>query len=186
MLKRITTTGDEPVTVEDVKLSTRIDHDDLDATIIGLITTARETAEQITGKPYRSGVWAWTGSDWPCDTLPIVGVASAIVKRWNGSAMVTVPAEGFICVAAADRPGTDVVPALGAAWPDLPSIAAGARVQIDLQVDVAAGTVSESVKTYITAQVATWLKNPEATISSALVRNPLLDRLLDRELVIYA
>ena len=77
------------------------------------------------------------------------------------------------------------MPALGAAWPDLPSIAAGARVVIELDVAVDPDDVGDSVKTYIKAQVASWLKNPEAMVSSSLVRNPLLDRLLDSELVIY-
>ncbi len=185
MLQRISTTGDEPVSLADAKVAARVDGDELDALISGYITAARQQAEQITGRAYRAGTWAWTGSDWPCDRIAILGVAAARVKRWDGSALVTVAPQGYVCAPAADRPGTEVVPALGAAWPDLPSIAAGARVVIELDVAVDPDDVGDSVKTYIKAQVASWLKNPEAMVSSSLVRNPLLDRLLDSELVIY-
>lgn len=185
MLQRISTTGDEPVSVADAKLAARVDGDDLNTLIASLISSARKQAELLTGRVYRGGVWRWTGSDWPCSTIAITGVTSAEVRRWDGVALAVLPAEAYICVEAADGPGTDVVPALGAAWPDLPSIAAGARVRIDLTVSRDPATVPENVKTYICAQVAAWLKNPEATTSSSLVTNPLLERLLDDERVTY-
>jgi uncharacterized phiE125 gp8 family phage protein len=185
MLERITTAGDEPVSLAEAKLAARVDGDDLDTLIAGLISSARKQAEQITGRAYRGGVWRWTGSDWPCCTIPVTGVLSAEVRRWDGSALVLLPSDAYICVESADGPGTDVVPALGAAWPDLPSIAAGARVQIDLTVTRTPGSVEECVKNYIMAHVAAWLKNPEAIASSSLARHPLLDRLLDSERVVY-
>lgn len=185
MLERFSTTGDEPVTLAEAKLAAKVDVDDLDLLIPGLIASARKQAEHITGRVYCGGVFRWTGSTWPCSTLPITGVASAAVRRWDGAALVLLDAAAFVCAERADNPGTDVVPALGSAWPDLPSIAAGARVQIDLTVTRTPAEVPEAVKLYIKAQVASWLKNPEALTAAALVRNPLLDGLLDGERVTY-
>ena len=41
--------------------------------------------------------------------------------------------------------------------------------------------VPEKVKLYIKANVAAWIKTPEATATGALALNPLFERLLDSQ-----
>lgn len=181
MLQRISTAGDEPVSVADAKLAARVDGDELDVLIAGYIAAARQQAEQITGRFYRGGVVRWTGSDWPCCSIAVDGVQSTEVRRWDGSTLALLSAGSYVSAPAADGPGTDVVPALGSAWPDLPSIAAGARVQIDLTLVRDPATVPECVRVYIQAQVSGWVNNPDAVSTRQLAIDPRLERLLDSE-----
>lgn len=181
MLIRISSTGAEPVSLEDAKVAARVDGDELDVLIAGYIATARQQAEHITGRFYRGGVVRWTGSDWPCCSIAVDGVQSTEVRRWNGSALAQLDGSAFVSAPAADGPGTDVVPVLGSAWPDLPSIAAGARVQIDLTLARDPAAVPECVRTYIQAQVAGWVNNPDAVSTRQMMVDPRLERLLDPE-----
>ncbi|RZI62332.1 MAG: phage gp6-like head-tail connector protein [Rubrivivax sp.] len=181
MLKRMTVAGEEPVSLAEAKVSARVDGDELDALIPGYIAAAREQAEHITGRVYRGGVWRWTGSDWPSGAIAIDSVDSAMVKRWSGSALVSVDGSAFVCAPAASGRGTEVVPVLGTSWPDLPSIAAGARVQIDFTLTREVSAVADCVKTYIQAQVAGWVNNPEGVTTRQLQMDPRLARLLDQE-----
>ncbi|HEY1399822.1 hypothetical protein [Roseateles sp.] len=176
----------EPVTVEQAALAARVDEvDELYDLIATLITTARESAEHITGRFYRTGVYVWDGMNWPTVVLQVVDVTSAKVTYWNGTAMVELASGAYVCTPAVGRPGTVFAPAIGQALPQLASIAAGARVRIELTVNVDPLTVPASVQTYIKAQVSAWLKNPEALTAAAVAANPLYERLLDRQRIYF-
>lgn len=186
MLERITVSGAEPVSLAEAKANARLDVSDFDMLIEAFIATAREGAEFITGRAYRAGVWRWVGADWPAKPLPLVGVASAAVRRWDGQAFVVVPPSAYVCTESLGAPGTVLAPAVGSAWPPLGVVAAGARVQIELTVDpLSPGLIPASVKTYILAHVAAWLKAPEALTGASVVCNPLLKGLLQEQRVFY-
>ena len=185
----ISTTGAEPVALEEAKLAARVDNDlgdasSLDGLIAGLITSAREQAEHLTGRTYREQVIRFELCDWPTvgNVLAVNAASSGEVTYWDGSDWVDLDDADVVVAPSEGGNGTVVVPALGATWPDLVQVAAGPRVRIDLTAGPADPEgVPESVKLYIKAQVGAWLKTPEAIAGGTLTRHPLFDRLLDRE-----
>jgi len=177
----ISTTGAEPVTVDEAKLAARVDTADLDALIGGVITAARQQAEHITGRIYRPQVLREELADWPAADEPVaVNAATAcVVSYWDGSAWSTLSASAYVY--APEGNGTALAPMLGTNWPMLPDRAAGPRVRIDLTAGPAASAnVPEAVKLYIKASVSAWVNNPDAA-GKPLAANPLFDRLLDAE-----
>lgn len=182
MLKRITISGDEPVSVQEAKAAARVDGDELDGLIADCISAAREQAEHLAQTTYCGGTLRWLGESWPAGVLPATGATAAEVRWWNGSAMELLDPSAYVCTDATHCRGTALAPALGRSWPDLAPIAAGPRVQIDLQVSRPPSSVPSCVKLYIKAQVAAWLKNPEALTGASMVVNPLYEGLLTSEL----
>lgn len=187
MLTRISSTGSEPVSVDDVKDAARVDNDlgatsSLDGTIGTLIATARQHAEQLTGRVYRAGVMRVELQAWPAadQVLPVYRPSACEVRYWTGAGLTLL--DGAAYAFAPGGPGgtgTLLAPALGTGWPVLAQRAVGARVQVDLTVD--APEVADCVKTFITASVAAWLKTPEAIASAALGPHPLFAGLLHGE-----
>lgn len=182
MFTRISTSGAEPVTLAEAKLAARVDIADLDALIGGLITSAREQAEQITGRLYRPQVWRRELADWPAvdEVLPVYMATACAVTYWNGSTWASL--SGSVYVFAAEGSGTVLAPVLNTEWPTLPEVAAGPRVRIDLTAGPAApADVDECVKLYIKAAVSSWVNNPDAASTKALEVSPLFERLLDAQ-----
>jgi len=174
----------EPVTVPEAKIAARIDFDDtaMDSLIAGLITAAREQAEQITGRLYVPTTVRRELADWPAAgaVLPVYNPTAVAISHWDGAAWVALAIETFAF--APQGYGTVVAPALGTAWPALGAVAIGPRVRIDISGGLAnPGTAPEVVKLYIKALVSVWVRNPDAAQQRALEPNPLFDRLLDRE-----
>lgn len=183
-MQRISTSGAEPVTLAEAKLAARVDTTDLDTLIGGLITSAREQAEQITGRCYRPQVQRWEFVDWPeaDDVLPACGASACAVTYWNGTAWLELASSAYVF--AAEGFGTVLAPVLNTSWPTLPTVAAGPRVRIDLTLGPSdPAQVEESVKLFIKANVTAWLDNGDALVDQRMVVNPLLVRLLDREKV---
>lgn len=190
MLTRISTSGVEPVTADEAKLAARVDNDlgatsSLDGVIATLITTAREQAEQLTGRCYRPQVLRVELDDWPAvtDVLPVVQPSACVVRYWSGSSWTVLAAPAFAFAAGgAGGTGTLIAPALGTAWPALAQRAVGPRVQVDLTAGPAApADVAACVKTFITASVAAWLKTPEALAAAAYGPHALFISLLRGE-----
>lgn len=184
-MHRITTTGDEPVSVAEVKLAARLDGDELDGLIATRITTAREEAEQLTGRAYRPGVFRVELEDWPASTkaLAVYRPTACEVRYWSGIEMVEL-ADGAYAFAPGGPggAGTVVAPAVGSAWPQLGVRAVGPRVQIDLTAGPESpDDVAACVKTFISATVCAWLNNVEALADKDLLTSPLMARLLDGE-----
>lgn len=174
--------GSEPVSVAEAALAARVDAvDELATLIASLITAAREGAEYITGRFYKSRVWVWKGTDWPRDSLKATRASSVEVWYWDGTAMVELDPASYAWDEDPDGPGTVIAPQLGMDFPELPPKAAGARVRVELTYTILPSTVPECVKTYIKAQVSGWLNNPDAVSTRQMQIDPRLDRLLDPE-----
>ena len=182
MLTLISLSGLEPVTLAEAALAARVDGPELDAFILGAITSARESAEQITGRAYRPQVKRESLVDWPTKPIAVHAATACAVSYWSGSAWVTLAEAAYVFVPADSGSGTVLAPALGTSWPTLGAIAAGPRVRIDLTAGPASPVdVREAVKLYIKASVAAWIKSPEALTGDRLQRNPLFDSLLDEQ-----
>ncbi|MEJ1935462.1 hypothetical protein WDZ92_35135 [Nostoc sp. NIES-2111] len=187
-MQRLSTEGVEPVSLDEAKQAARVDNDlgassSLDGLIATLITTAREQAEQLTGQLYRPQVWRTELDDWPSVdlVLPIYRATACAVSYWNGATFVLLSGGYLYAAGGAGGAGTVLAPATGA-WPMLGTRAVGARVRIDLTGGPESpAAVPASVKTYILATVAAWLKTPEALASAALGPHPLFVSLLNGE-----
>lgn len=184
MLYLLTPPAAEPVTVADAKLALRIDDTAFDALLPSLISSARQVAEQETGRAFIAQVWRAEFDDWPgsSDEIPVYRPTAAAVSYWDGAAWITLPTSGYV-VAATAR-GTVLAPVLDASWPALGDVAIGPRVRIDLTAGVAevdADTVPDCVKTFIVALVGQIVQTPELSASSAAQAHPLLARLLDAQ-----
>lgn len=181
---RLSTSGAEPVTLDEAKDAARfgLTETDLDGLIPGIITAAREQAEQITGRCYRPQVLRTELVDWPAadNVLPVFMATDCAVSYWNGSTFVNLSSSQYLY--AAEGSGTVLAPVTGGSWPTLGERPVGARVRIDLTAGPAApADVDESVKLYIKASVAAWVNNPEAVQARTLDVSPLFERLLDRQ-----
>lgn len=188
MPTRISTTGAEPVTRDEAKVAARVDNDlgatsSLDGLIDTLITTAREDAEDLTGRCYRPQVQLVELRDWPSssDVLPVYRPTACVIRYWTGSAFATLAAGLYdFAPGGPGDTGTLIAPAAGQAWPVLPARAIGTRVQIELTAGPAApADVPAGVRTYILASVAGWIDNPAALVDGRAVRNPLFESLLN-------
>lgn len=172
----------EPVSLAEAKLSARVDGAEFDTLLPGLIAGARAQAEQECGRAWAQQVWRTELADWPVSTFTfnLWRPSLAAVSYWNGSAWVTLATNQYVMAPVAMGVGAIIVPALNVTWPTLPDVAAGPRVRVDLTVgESTAAAVPEGVKTYIKAQVASWLRVPEAIGPGQLQPNPLLGALLD-------
>lgn len=184
MLTLITPPSTEPVTVAEAALAARVDGPELNSLIASAITAAREQAQQITGRLYGVQEQRASLADWPAitDGIAVHAATAVAISYWNGAAWANLPSTEFVFA-----PGgcadvrTALAPALGKTWPVLGAVALGPRVRVDLTAGVPPEQTPESVKLYIKAQVAAWVKNPEALASGNLARNPLFDSLLDAE-----
>lgn len=186
----ISLSGSEPVTLDEVKQAARVDNDlgttsSLDGTITTLIATAREQAEQLTGRCYRPQVRRIELEDWPLstDVVNVFEPTACTVRYWSGSGLTDLAPSAFSWAAGGPgRAGLVLAPALGTAWPSLGLRAVGPRVQIDVTAGPASpAAVASCVKTFITASVASWIKTPEAMAAAAYGPHPLFLSLLRGE-----
>lgn len=152
----------EPVSLLEAKLAARIgDSPAFDAILPGLITAARQQAEQETGWQFMAQTWRIELDDWPAvtDVFPVYQATAAAVSYWTGSAWATLSGSAYAF--AAVGAGTALAPALGTSWPSLGDKAVGARVRIDLTAGATdANAVPECAKLYIKACVAHAIENP--------------------------
>jgi len=176
----------EPVETDDLKLALKIDSDDYDLVLPGLIAAARQVAEQEIGRALVAQTWRAELEDWPAttDAIPVYRPTACAITYWDGATWATLAGAAYVFAPCGS--GTVLAPALGTSWPTLVEIAIGPRVRIDLTAGVAAaaaGTVAACVRTYITALVGQLIRTPELSAGEAAAANPLLARLLDSQRV---
>ena len=174
----------EPVELDDAKTALRIDHDAFDVLLPGLIASARQVAEQETGRAFVAQTWRAELADWPAatDVLAVYRPSGCAITYWDGAAWAVL--SGAAYVYAPSGRGTVLAPALGTAWPALGDVAIGPRVRIDLTAGVApvdAATAPDCIKTFITALVGQMIQAPDLTSLQAMQASPLLARLLDSQ-----
>lgn len=174
----------EPVEPDDAKLALRIDGTEFDDLLPALISSARQVAEQETGRAFISQVWRTELADWPAttDVLPVYRPSACAITYWDGATWATLAGAAYVF--APSGRGTVLAPALTTAWPTLVDIAVGPRVRIDLTAGLAAASadnVPACVKQYITALVGQMIQSPDLSASQAAAAHPLLARLLDSQ-----
>lgn len=164
---------EEPVALAEAKAHLRIEHNDEDGVIAGLVAAAREFVEQRSGRQLMTATWDITLDAFPCGRRPIK------LPRWPTQSVVSITYQdtaGDLQTwdSASYRVDTSreparVAPAYGASYPA--TIAEPAAVTIRAVAGYAsAAAVPACAKQAILLLVAHWHENREA--GNAGVVNP--------------
>lgn len=173
--------------MSEAKQAARLDADDteLDLYLEGVITSAREQAEQITGRVYKRRTFQIKLLDWPAsgELQHVHEPTECAISYWGtDGAWHTLDSTAYEF--AASGPGAEIAPKLDTSWPVLGRKAVGERVRIVFTAGPSsADEVSEAVKLYIKAHVTGWARNPSAVAAKDFQPSPLLGHLLDSEIV---
>ena len=186
-LKLITASTALAVTLAEAKAHLRVDASDEDTLITAMITSATETAEQITGRAIMPQTWELTLDAFPdaleLTRVPAVSVTS--IKYFDAAGVQQTLASNAYALDAADDFGfAYLVPAYGTEWPVT-------RDQINaVAVQYVAGyanatAVPEPIKAWIKLTLSAMFENREAESYSAravstTVKMSFVDALLDR------
>lgn len=176
-----TPTSTEPVTLAEAKRAARIsDTSDFDEMIPGLITAARQMAEQETGRELVRKTRRSTFVDWPAAdlVLPVYAAESVAISYWGEGGWAALDSGAFAFYELGT--GTGIAPAIGSSWPALSPVAGGPRVRVDVTAGPTDPTTAEAcIKQYIKALVSWWIDNPGAVAQGNMQPAPYLRNLLD-------
>jgi uncharacterized phiE125 gp8 family phage protein len=131
-LSLITPPAAEPVTLAAMKTYLRVEHDDEDELILGLIAAARRACEAATRRAFIAQTWRLTRARWPRDgqidvaLAPLIAVVAARLRSADGGESA-IDAARFRVVAGA-APGLILVRS------PLPAPAAGGAIEIDITI----------------------------------------------------
>lgn len=153
-LKRTVAPASEPVSLAEAKAALRLDGTADDSLVGGLITAARESAENYTGRAFVTQTWRMVLPSFPCGTdrriyLPKPPVQSVTSVTYVDSDGVTQALSPASYTFVDDGHCPYIVEAYGETWPS-------ARAQDDaVTVTFVAGysAVPEAIKTAITRQL---------------------------------
>lgn len=181
-LKRIAPPGSEPISLAEAKAHLRVDIDDDDALITGLIVAAREQAEHRTGRALITQVWELALDDFPEAEieLPRVPASSIVsVKYMDTSNLEQIVSSGSYGL---DNYGIQhwIIPADGFSWPSTNGGANNVRVQFVAGYGVPS-EVPESIKAWIKLAIGTWYdrRAAAAELQSYELPQHFVDGLLD-------
>jgi len=117
-LTLFTPPADEPVTLEEARIHLRVTYTEQDSVITQLIKTARQWAEEFTGRAFLTQTWDWKLERFPeffdVPRPPLQSVTSIKYIDTNGTEQTLAASE--YTVDSARDPGR-IVPAYGKSWP---------------------------------------------------------------------
>ena len=181
-LTLVTPPASEPVALSDAKLHLRVDIDDEDSLISGMVASARELVERWTGRALLTQTWKWTADSFPWYYKPIVLgraplIAVSQIQYYDTSGVLQTLASNQYNADPLSRAG-EIWPAFGVQWPytNLQSNA--------VTVTFTAGyadtpTVPSSLKSAILLTLGDLYENRESSMPSGIVENPAVQRLID-------
>lgn len=202
----VTPPAEEPLTLWEARLHLRVDTDDDDLLIEGLISAARVAAETLTGRQLVTARWKWIGDSFPGPSL--MGVPAGRVFSLPGHA-IQIPKSPVRSVVAIEyldmkstwqtMPASDytadlaceparITPVFGRIWPIcLPQIGA-----VAVTFDAGYGgpdQVPEGIKSWMKLRIGSLYRNREevASLSRGRIEPlPYVDGLLDPYKVVTA
>jgi uncharacterized phiE125 gp8 family phage protein len=158
-LTLVTPPPTEPVTVEEAKAHARIDEDDDQPLVAGLIATAREMAEDYTRRAFITQTWKMFLDAWPvCGfvELPKAPLQSVThIKTYDDADVPTTFDSVYYFVDTATRPGRITLRTTGS-WPAPARVANGIEIQFIAGYGNAPSNVPSKVKHGILGLIA-WL-----------------------------
>jgi uncharacterized phiE125 gp8 family phage protein len=172
----------EPVSVAEVKSHSRIGISDDDALIAIYITSARQLAEQKTGRSLAPRTLVRYYDEFPDSIeLPKGPITSIDAVRYINEAGVLTTLSGAAYALDATQLSSWIVPAYGTEWPS--TLTTPNAVQIQYQVGYSSVTIPASIKAYILLMVGTLYENRESASERPVSDNPFADALLARYIV---
>lgn len=180
-IKLVTPPASEPVSLDEAKSQLRVDGDDENDFITGLITAAREHVEQTARRSLITQTWRLNLDAWPCgpstgsgrgDEIelpkpPLQSVTSVVYKDSVG-AQTTLSTAAYI-VDTDSEPGR-IVLAYGQSWPSLTLYPAN-PIQITYVTGYgAAADVPAWAKQAIKLIIGHWYENREDTIAGTIIK----------------
>lgn len=170
----------EPVTVAEVKANCRFELSSEDAAIAKYISSAREMAEQITGRSLASQTWERVLDSFPSGEIellnpPIVSISS--IKYIDTAGVQQTLSESLYTLDADSTPGW-VLPSYGTSWPATLDSANAVRVRYT--AGYANGACPAAIQDWIIAMASARFRHREAMTDKPLQSLPFLDGLLDR------
>jgi uncharacterized phiE125 gp8 family phage protein len=166
-VKQTVAPASEPVSLTDAKAHLRVDIDDDDDFISGLIAAARQYTETTTRRAFISQTWRLSLDNWPAgDEIelpkpPLASVSSIVYKDADGAS--TTWATSNYIVDTDSEPGR-IVLANGASWPTV-SLYPVNPIQITFVAGygAAGSSVPQYLRQAVKLLVSHWYENPEAT-----------------------
>jgi uncharacterized phiE125 gp8 family phage protein len=181
-LKLVTPPASEPVSLEEAKLHLRVDFNDDDALIQGVITAARAAAETITGRQLVTARWK-ASFDRFCVAGPALlihksPVQSIISVQYMGTDddWHTMPGSDYV-VDLNSEP-VRIAPAFGKVWPTVLPQIGSVIVTFDAGYGDAAA-VPEGIKSWIKLRVGSLYAHREEVSRTGIASLPFVDGLLD-------
>lgn len=168
--------GDEPVSVDDLKAHLRIDASTEDAHIALLRTSAREYVEKnVTGRlllaPRSASVYLerFPSGNGLIGLPATIGGSSAVALGYRdvGGSTITVASTDYVVKTPSGGPG-EIVPSQS--WPDTEILDSGKRHPQAVEVTLTAGTtlVPELAKQAIRLIAGDWYENREAEVIGSI------------------
>jgi len=179
----VTEPSEEPITLDQAKQHLRIDTEDDDTLILGLIKVAREYAETATRRALMTQTWNYYLEDWPKEDhidlpmAPLQSIGATGITYENSSGGVTTLTTGYYEVDTLSVPGR-VVLGYNESWPT-----ATLNVSNPICIKFVAGhgtpdDVPEMIKSGMKIDLADLYEQRESYIIGQTVNHlPVLDRL---------
>ncbi len=175
-LKLITGPVVEPVSLEEAKLHLRVDIADDDYLIDGLLRTAREYVEDVSGRALCTQTWELVADAWPGDTFvlpkpPLQSVTS--IKYTSDAGVEATFSSASYHVDTDSEPGRVVLRST-ASWPTVTlADINGIRVRYVCGYGATAGDVPQRYRQAIALLVGHWYENRESIVASgAMPKEP--------------
>lgn len=179
-LKLITDATVEPITLAQAKVQCRIDSDITtdDDLITGLITAARQQAEQELGRALITQTWERVLDAFPSAEIElgkprVIAITSVTYIDGAGDSQTLSAADYSLD---ADTDGGFLLPAINTVWPTTLDTVNAVRVRFTAGFGAAADAVPGGIKAWILAKVAALHPNGDKVTPD---QQAMLDRLLD-------
>lgn len=163
----------EPIDTDDeLKTHLRIDHNEEDDLLDGLVEAARKTFEEMTHRALITQTWRYTLDAWPDGRIialprpPLQSVSSISYVDEDGNES-TWGASNYVV----DVAGGRIALAASANWPSVSLYPIGAiRITYVAGYGAAGSAVPRQMRQAIKLLVGHWYENREATMSGAIAR----------------
>jgi uncharacterized phiE125 gp8 family phage protein len=180
-LKPITGPLTEPLSLAEAKLQCKVEHDDEDTLIQGVITSARLQAEHLTGRPFITQTWEVVLDAFPCGAIALIkanvlSIVSVTYLDLEGDSQTLAPTA--YTLDAEDTTDCWLHPARDTTWPSTIDTANAVRVRFTCGYGSAAD-VPEVVRTWMKLMVSHYYNNREAVAQNNLAALPGVERILD-------
>jgi uncharacterized phiE125 gp8 family phage protein len=180
-LSLITPPEFEPITFDEAKAHCRVDVDDDDALITGLIVAARQHVENVTGRQLITATWALKLDCWPCwidvPRAPLLSTPAVAITYLDTAGATQTLATNQYRVDAPVGPtasrGT-IERAYGVLWPSLYGVSNCVTVTFTAGYGASPDTVPQAIRQAMLLMIGHWYINREDVITGTIsVQLPL-------------